>query len=132
MKVRTALIGVLAGAMLAGCIIPPVAPPELPPVAPPVTAKEPPPPPPRPVSDTDRLLSYYAYAQSLPKEQFTKELENTRRFYETNASSFARMQLVLIHAAASPEHREPNKIFDLLQAQMSVKDDAQTELIALA
>ncbi len=122
-----------ACAIVAGCII--TVPPEIsqPAPTPPVRAKEPNrETAPRPVSDTDRLLSYYAYAQSLAKEQLAKELEQTRRFYETNGSGFARMQLLLVRIAANPEQRDPDKILELLQVQLSAKNDGEAELSALA
>ncbi len=84
------------------------------------------------VSDTDRLLSYYSYASALSKERLAKELEQTRRFYDSTGGSFARMQLVLIRLASSSEQRERDKALELLQVQLSAKNDNHTELHALA
>ncbi len=131
MRVWIVSMLVVVSVMLPGCITIPAPVPH--PPAQPVRAEEtrqekiP-----KSVSDADRLLSYYAYAQSLPKEQLAKELEQTRRFYDSSGSGFARMQLVLLRTTANAEQREPEKILDLLQLQLSVKDDSQAELTALA
>lgn len=84
------------------------------------------------VSDTDRLLSYYGYVTSLPKDQYAKELDQARRFHESNASAFARMKYAIVRLAAPGELREQEKILELLQGQLSVKNDNSTELQALA
>lgn len=137
MRLRTAWLG-FALMQLAACI-----------TVPPTTLEPPPPAPAQPapvpvevvrekvivtpaVSDTDRLLSYYAHVSALSKEQYGKELEQARRFYESTGGSFARMKYVLARLAGAAEPRDHEKNLELLQGQLSAKDDSSAELRTLA
>lgn len=86
----------------------------------------------RTISDTDRLLDYYATTAALPRDQWSKELERARRQYESEATSYARMQWIMARLAANGEVKEHDKALELLQLQLSSKDDIAPELRALA
>lgn len=86
----------------------------------------------RTVSDADLLLSYYVATATLPRDQQQRELERAKRQYESAGGSQARMQLVLARLALNGEARETDKALELLQIQLSSKDDINPELRALA
>lgn len=86
----------------------------------------------RATSDTDLLLAYYAGIAALPRDQQQREIDRLRRQYDSNGSSYLRMQLVLARLAHNGENREHDKALELLQLQLSSKDDSNAELRALA
>lgn len=83
-------------------------------------------------SETDQLLAYYAATANLPREQAAKEVERARRHYETTGGAFSRMQLVLARLTLQGDQKEHDKALELLQVQLSSKDDSHSELRAMA
>ncbi|MBM3393707.1 MAG: hypothetical protein FJY37_03505 [Betaproteobacteria bacterium] len=83
------------------------------------------------VSNTDRMLTYHAAAAALPREQIVKEIEGSRRKYESVGGSSARIQLILARLALHGDARERDKALELLQLQLSSKDDIDAGMTAL-
>lgn len=116
-----------------GCAQPePKAPPPAPPhrvePPPPPPAPVPPPPPVTRVSDTERLLYYYEYLQTLRPEQLTREQERTQRFFGQHRSDFALLQLVLLHClpGSSPKDRAQGQ--EMLSSYLKETRDRGSEL----
>jgi hypothetical protein len=120
---------------LAGCVQTPPAPPRpaeppLPIVAP---APQPPPPPPQPrVSDSERLLSYYAYLLGLNAEELAREQERTLRFYGQHRSEFALLQLVLLRMLPGSTRADRAQASEMLSSYLKETRDQPSELRPLA
>lgn len=134
MSLRRLIAGVLAAAILGGCVVPPERPPAQPPAppavpAPPAEPEAPAPPLPTPrVSDSERLLYYYEYLLGLPPEQVVREAERTQRFFGQHRSEFALMQLVLLRIRPGASAKDRAQAIDTLTLYLKETRDREAEL----
>ena len=123
---------------LAGCVQTPPAPsrppePPLPIVQPAPQPPQPPQPPPQPrVSDTERLLSYYAYLLELNAEDLAREQERTLRFYGQHRSEFALLQLTLLRMLPGSTRADRAQAGEMLSSYLKETRDQPSELRPLA
>jgi hypothetical protein len=96
-------------------------------------APQPPPPPPQPrVSDSERLLSYYAYLLGLNAEELAREQERTLRFYGQHRSEFALLQLALLRMLPSSTRADRAQASEMLSSYLKETRDRPSELRPLA
>jgi hypothetical protein len=122
-------------ATLAGCVQTPPAPPQ--PAQPPLPIVEPAPPPPPPlpqprVSDSERLLSYYAYLLGLDAEALAREKERTLRFYGQHRSEFALLQLALLRMLPGSTRADRAQASEMLSSYLKQTRDQPYDLRPLA
>jgi hypothetical protein len=113
----------------------PPAPPQ--PAQPPLPIVEPAPPPPPPlpqprVSDSERLLSYYAYLLGLDAEALAREKERTLRFYGQHRSEFALLQLALLRMLPGSTRADRAQASEMLSSYLKETRDQPSELRPLA
>ena len=127
--------GLIAAAVLAGCMQPAARPQPSPPPAQaaqpeaaPVPETAPAPAPPARVSDTERLLYYYEYLLGLPPEQVAREAERTQRFFGQHRSEFALMQLVLLKMLPGATTKERSQAADTLGQYLKDTRDRGADL----
>ena len=107
---------------------PPPAPPRVEPPPPsPAQAAPPPPPVPR-VSDTERLLYYYEYLQTLRPDQLAREQERTQRFFGQHRSDFATLQLVLLRCLPGSSVKDRAQAQEMLSSYLKETRDRASEL----
>src|SRR5262245_55329255 len=79
------------------------------------TVLPPPPPAPRPVSETENLVSYYAYLRKLSGSEFAREHEAARQAYSRVRSDYNGVRLAMVVTLPNTPFYDEPRALDVLE-----------------